>query len=798
MSTSPSILVDRNRSEQLRWLVRSPIFSGGLQSWFDGERVPWVGKFSHGHWFAVSGLGPSWVFDPFGQSRRTTMLAERWARIREFTATDILADVQPLLQSIRCGAVLGRVYWSIHRRAIESRRSVFHLPAPKLQQQIWGRDPNAVPRNWRAAIALAMETLSHLHLTIGNADDQPPLGQATALLLDYGDLRHSDSDHCEEDCPLRDGVRHDHFRVNIGRGFLGCLEQCCVETDEVGVRYYEFLARGRSTTGATLQQIGSGGDLMSAYLPALLGEPRRCANLTPQQHQLFQALLRETTRRDRRSRRTFSEPKVIEDGLAPNAQGRASIPCPDLASGSFLGFNGNGKRSGCGYRLCSTGGWLAKAGYDREELDLFLNDLEFLTCHLNLTVVGLLPGTDPVQWLTLEELRRMADTRAATHLIQRVHVRVYAAADCLNHWQSLFGWPYPNLLLPEVDLNADLANIVRSTGVAQNALARALEVDPSLLSKILRGQRRCSRGLLERAQRFLHQPAGVSARPANPSTGAPASVMEAGTSPLEIARSYRTRGWAVIPQRPGTKMPYIRWKPFQTELPTEDDLARWWATWPEAGIALIAGPLSGVLVVDVDGQEAHEMLIRRLGCEPCAPKVLSGSREPFRYHLFFQHPNLSTKSKATPWHPKLEFRGNASLNVLPPSRHRSGHVYAWDDGRSLNDLPLPELPPAIYDALNESSRPRRRETAVGIAEVTLPVAAAPSTVQFLRGELADGPRWNDRLFRASADLAGRRVPLAVAEPLLLAGAQPWSAAEHEAALRTITSAYGNPREPGRQ
>jgi hypothetical protein len=51
---------------------------------------------------------------------------------------------------------------------------------------------------------------------------------------------------------------------------------------------------------------------------------------------------------------------------------------------------------------------------------------------------------------------------------------------------------------------------------------------------------------------------------------------------------------------------------------------------------------------DVDGTEAHQELIHRLGGEPLAPKSLSGSRQPDRYHLFFRHPAVATKAKATP------------------------------------------------------------------------------------------------------------------------------------------------------
>jgi hypothetical protein len=202
--------------------------------------------------------------------------------------------------------------------------------------------------------------------------------------------------------------------------------------------------------------------------------------------------------------------------------------------------------------------------------------------------------------------------------------------------------------------------------------------------------------------------------------------------------------------------------------------------------------------VDVDGPEADAALAERLGGEPRAPKALSGSGKPHRYHLFFKHPELPTKAKMTPWDPHLEFRGRGGIVVLPPSLHKSGNRYAWAPGRSPDDLDLPELPPAILQALQPLPATRRRGPAARAVPTPAGLDASPRTGAFLSGQYADGPRWNDRLFDAACDLSGRGLPLEAAEPLLLAGAQPWNAGEAELARKTITSAYAQPREPARR
>jgi hypothetical protein len=321
-------------------------------------------------------------------------------------------------------------------------------------------------------------------------------------------------------------------------------------------------------------------------------------------------------------------------------------------------------------------------------------------------------------------------------------------------------------------------------------LAAGVGADHSFISKLLRGQRPWPAAVLARAE------ACVAGHGAAPPPAAWPSLPGGGRDDaplLELARGYLERGWAVVPQRPGEKKPAVRWKRFQGARPGEADWAGWAKRWPGAGLALVLGEVSNAFVLDVDGPEAHEALVGRLGGEPLAPKALSGSRKPCRYHLFFRCPALRTKALATPWHPKLEFRGHGGIVVIPPSLHPSGQRYAWAEGRSPADLAMPEVPAEVLEALRPPPRPAPA-TPAGPGPADL--AASPSTRRFLAGAYAEGPRWNDRLFRAACDLAGRGVPPGQAEPLLLAGARPWGAAEEDAARRTIASAYDQPREPG--
>lgn len=133
---------------------------------------------------------------------------------------------------------------------------------------------------------------------------------------------------------------------------------------------------------------------------------------------------------------------------------------------------------------------------------------------------------------------------------------------------------------------------------------------------------------------------------------------------------------------------------------------------------------------------------------------------------------------------------------MPPALHSSGLRYVWADSRSPNDLFLPELPEAIIAALNR--RAEAKAAPIMLPTLTVDIAdASASTRRFLNGHQANGPQWNERLFKAACDLNGRGMSIDDARPLLLAGARPWNSDEETRALQTIESGYSQPREPSR-
>jgi hypothetical protein len=324
----------------------------------------------------------------------------------------------------------------------------------------------------------------------------PAFGPATVLLTHAGDLRGTGDDECPDCCPCR-GSRHHHFQIDVGPGFLGALEQFGRDEEGSGVRAYRFVPRHRrGAPGPSLSAAGKSGSLVSAFIPALLGDPDACRRLSGAGHRLLQALVRETTRSRARSDDADGRAEVLEGNRLRSYSGRSSVACRLLdADGTYIGFNGNGKRRGMGYRLAGEWGWPARADYPHDALGDFLDDLAAAVEVLSLTVFGVGPGNE---CYSLLRLRALADSAAGRRELARIDVRAFAPADFAERWSAKFGWPLSHgeeQKRPELTVGVEM----RSRGLSGRKLAKALGCDPSFFGKLLKGKKPWPPALLKKA-----------------------------------------------------------------------------------------------------------------------------------------------------------------------------------------------------------------------------------------------------------------------------------------------------------
>ena len=108
---------------------------------------------------------------------------------------------------------------------------------------------------------------------------------------------------------------------------------------------------------------------------------------------------------------------------------------------------------------------------------------------------------------------------------------------------------------------------------------------------------------------------------------------------------------------------------------------------------MATGPVSGLLVLDVDpahgGEGSLETLVARHGLPPRGPVSHTGGGGR---HLLFTHPGSPVPSRSGALGRGLDIRADGGYIVAPPSRHRSGALYAWEASSHPDEIALPPAP----------------------------------------------------------------------------------------------------------
>jgi hypothetical protein len=149
----------------------------------------------------------------------------------------------------------------------------------------------------------------------------------------------------------------------------------------------------------------------------------------------------------------------------------------------------------------------------------------------------------------------------------------------------------------------------------------------------------------------------------------------------------------------------------------------WWAYAPLANPALATGEASGVVVLDVDGDHGGFDSLRQLehlyGQIPPTQRVSTGNGE----HLYFAYPRVHLKNTAGRLGAGLDVRCCGGYAVTVGAVHRTGQLYAWQDGCRPDQVSIAGLPVWQLERLTtplprlpvESRIPHRGYAAVALA-----------------------------------------------------------------------------------
>lgn len=254
-----------------------------------------------------------------------------------------------------------------------------------------------------------------------------------------------------------------------------------------------------------------------------------------------------------------------------------------------------------------------------------------------------------------------------------------------------------------------------------------------------------------------------------------------GLSRLELIEAYIDAGLKVTPLVKGKKIPPYGWTKKKLERQTKADLLAEFEKHPEWNVG--AWMPANLLVVDVDDVEAWYGL--NGGEEYPTLTSISGSGRGF--HLWFLNPtNIGNDNNVRPM---LDYKGNGCLVVLPPSVHKCGDPYRWEN--LCQPIEAPELIRELYN-----TRPTKKQILpVTSSRTSATHASQPTAV--ISGPLGEGERY-PALFRIGRTLRYRMGEDVLLEELNRINRErcnpPLDERAMEKVLRDVLTAKDRPRD----
>ena len=146
-------------------------------------------------------------------------------------------------------------------------------------------------------------------------------------------------------------------------------------------------------------------------------------------------------------------------------------------------------------------------------------------------------------------------------------------------------------------------------------------------------------------------------------------------SRLDTALRLLKSGKPIIPISRATKKPLVEWKPYQDQLPTEEQAKSWWKQWPDANIGMITGHLSGLIVIDCDSAVATKRF--EDSCPEARDTLQAQTGRDGARHFYFVHEEGIRNDAGKLLGEGIDVRGEGGFVIVPGSVHANGKTYRW-------------------------------------------------------------------------------------------------------------------------
>lgn len=139
------------------------------------------------------------------------------------------------------------------------------------------------------------------------------------------------------------------------------------------------------------------------------------------------------------------------------------------------------------------------------------------------------------------------------------------------------------------------------------------------------------------------------------------------------------------------------WKEYQEKLSPEHVVREWFIKHKDAGLAILTGPVSNVIVLDLDGEEALDAVKKYYIPKTWWAKTRKG------YHYYFKwksEADFPTTITALNGMKGVDVRGRGGYVVAPPSYN----IYSWIHGYAPWEVGLADLPDWLFSLLSHHKR----------------------------------------------------------------------------------------------
>ena len=217
------------------------------------------------------------------------------------------------------------------------------------------------------------------------------------------------------------------------------------------------------------------------------------------------------------------------------------------------------------------------------------------------------------------------------------------------------------------------------------------------------------------------------------------SIQEAFPAMGKAALENAARGWHVFPAPPGSRKSYKSAKHSDGRnwgaTTDADEIRRDWTQWPKANLGIVAGPQSGLFVIDADTMEGHGKdgvgtlrgWIKEHGD---LPHTIEADTPSGGWHVYFRYPdNMKIQTNSDKLAPGIDVRGEGGMVLAPPSVKTDGTGYSWRNPPGFFELA--DCPQWLLEKIEVAQRPKLSERAAPIMLNTMTPAGLEELADLL-------------------------------------------------------------------